>query len=152
MIIGVISDTHGLVRPEAYQVLRGCELILHAGDVGAPEVLDELQAIAPLHVVRGNVDYGAWTDSLPLTKVVEIRGRRFYLLHNIDHLDIDPAAESIDAVIYGHTHLQDNERRGGVLYFNPASAGPRRNFRPISMGRILLQDDGMQAEHIQLLP
>jgi putative phosphoesterase len=152
VIIGVISDTHGLLRPEARQMLKDCELILHAGDVGAPEVLDELRAIAPLHVVRGNVDYGGWADALPLTKEVEIMGRRFYLLHNIEYMDIDPAEAGIDVVIHGHTHRHDNEYRNGVLYFNPASAGPRRNSWPISMGRILLQDDGISAEHIRLVP
>lgn len=151
MIIGVISDTHGFLRPEAFQVLQGCELILHAGDVGAPEVLDELRAIAPLHVVRGNVDYGVWADALPLSKNIEIKGLRFHILHDVDQLGVDPVAEGIDAVIYGHTHLQESSERDGVLYFNPASAGPRRHSLPISMGRIQIQDGQIQAEHIQLL-
>lgn len=150
--IGVISDTHGLVRPEMRQLLHDCDLILHAGDVGAPDVLEELQAIAPLHVVRGNVDSGAWADALPMTLEMEIKGLRFYLLHNINHLDIDPVAEGFDAVIFGHTHLQHDEERDAVLYFNPASAGPRRHRLPISMGRITVEGGRLHREFIQLVP
>mgnify|MGYP000212036224 CR=1 FL=1 len=98
-VIGVISDTHGLLRPEAKLALQGCDAILHAGDIGSPDVLNELHEIAPLHVVRGNVDCGVWADALPMTLEVEIKGLRFYLLHNINHLDIDPVAEGFDAVI-----------------------------------------------------
>lgn len=150
--VGVISDTHGLVRPELRQSLQSCDLILHAGDVGSPDVLDELQAIAPLHVVRGNVDHGVWADALPMTLEVEIKGLRFYLLHNINHLDCDPVAEGFQAVIFGHTHLQYDEEKDGVLYFNPASAGPRRHTLPISMGRISLVEGRLQREFISLLP
>jgi putative phosphoesterase len=150
--IGVISDTHGLVRPEMRQELQGCDLILHAGDVGTPDVLDELHSVAPLHVVCGNVDHGVWADVLPMTLKVEIKGLRFYLLHNINHLDIDPVAEGFHAVVFGHTHLQHDEEKDGVLYFNPASAGPRRHTLPVSMGRITIEGTKLHREFIQLAP
>lgn len=152
VIIGVISDTHGLVRPEMTRELRDCDLILHAGDVGRPDVMDKLRGLAPLHVVRGNVDYGDWAERLPMSLTLEIRGQRFYLLHNLNHLDIDPLAEGYVAVIFGHTHLQHNEVKDGVLYFNPASIGPRRFDLPVSMGRIVVSNGGLQAEFIEFAP
>lgn len=152
VVVGVISDTHGLVRPEMTQVLRDCDLILHAGDVGRPDVLEELCLLAPLHVVRGNVDHGAWAEELPKSLSLEIRGLQFHMLHNLDHLDVDPVSEGYAAVIFGHTHLQHREERDGVLYFNPASIGPRRFDLPISMGRIHVTGSGLQAEFIELAP
>ena len=146
--IGVISDTHSLMRPQALEALRGSDLILHAGDVGDPAVLEPLRELAPLHVVRGNIDFQPWADVLTETDFIEVGGRFIYLLHNINHLDIDPQAAEIDVVVFGHSHRPCNELRDGVLYFNPASAGPRRFNLPIAVGRICVDDNGISAEHI----
>lgn len=132
--IGVISDTHGLLRPEALKALEGVEHILHAGDVGKPSVLVALQAIAPVTAVRGNVDCEAWAERLPETAAATIAGRRVYMLHSLADLDIDPAQQNIAVVVSGHTHKPLIEWRGGVLYVNPGSAGPRRFTLPISVG------------------
>ena len=136
MRIGVIADTHGLVRPDALAALAGAELIVHAGDVGGPEVLDALGAIAPVRAVRGNNDRGAWAARLPGSDVVEVGARRLYVIHDVKELALDPAAAGFAAVIAGHSHRPRNEVVGGVLYFNPGSAGPRRFKLPISVGRI----------------
>ncbi len=151
IIIGVISDTHGLLRPEAKQALEGCDVILHAGDIGKAEVLDELRAIAPLHVVRGNVDCSAWAMEYPATEAVKIGNTYFYIIHNIDELDIDPAEAGFDAVIFGHSHRQHKEVKNGVLYFNPASAGPRRFSLPVSVGRFYVENETIRAEFINLM-
>lgn len=149
--IGIISDTHGLVRPEVHTLFRGSDLIIHAGDIGKSGVLDELQRIAPVVAVRGNVDQGNWADSLPEFEIIEYRGRFFYVLHDLNVLDLDPVAAGIDAVIAGHSHIPRNETQNGVLYFNPGSAGPRRFKLPIGVGRIVLHADGsMVAEWINL--
>ena len=150
-IIGVISDTHGLLRPEAKQALQGCNAILHAGDIGTTEVLDELRAIAPLYVVRGNVDCAAWAMAYPETEAVEIGGKYFYIIHNIDKLDIDPAEAGFDAVIFGHSHRQHDETTNGVLYFNPASAGPARFSLPVSLGRFCIEDGAISTEFVNLM-
>lgn len=142
--IGVISDTHGLVRPEAVAALAGSELILHAGDIGKPSVLEELEAIAPVVAVRGNIDKGAWGESLPETEAIEINGKFIYLIHNIGELDLNPTGE-FDAVIFGHSHKPCNEMRDGVLFFNPASAGPRRFSLPISIGEMHINPNGIAA-------
>jgi putative phosphoesterase len=136
MRIGVISDTHGLVRPEALAALAGAELIVHAGDVGGPEVLAALAQIAPVRAVRGNNDQGAWARTLPETERIEIAGRVLYVIHDVKELDLDPAAAGIDVVIAGHSHRPRNERAGGVLWLNPGSAGPRRFSLPITVGRL----------------
>jgi len=136
MRVGVISDTHGLVRPEALKALAGSELIVHAGDVGGAEVLEALTKIAPVRAVRGNNDHGAWASRLPESDFVEVGGRTIYVIHDVKELDLDPAASGIAAVIAGHSHRPRNEVVGGVLYFNPGSAGPRRFSLPISVGRI----------------
>ncbi len=136
MRIGVISDTHGLVRPAALAALAGAELIVHAGDVGGPEVLAALAAIAPVRAVRGNNDKGAWARRLPVSDVVEVGRHTLYVIHDVKELDVDPAAAGFGAVIAGHSHRPRNERVGGVLYFNPGSAGPRRFSLPITVGRI----------------
>jgi putative phosphoesterase len=136
MRIGIISDTHGLVRPEALAALAGSELIVHAGDVGGPEVLEALAAIAPVRAVRGNNDVGRWAARLPSSDVVEVDGHALYVIHDVKELDVDPAAAGFAAVIAGHSHRPRNERVGGVLYFNPGSAGPRRFKLPITVGRI----------------
>ena len=124
--MGVISDTHGLVRPEAVTALQGVSLIIHAGDVGTPEVLEQLRIVAPVVTVRGNTDQDYWARELPLTEVVEIGMVSFYVLHNVNELDLDPAASGFSAVISGHSHQPSIDRRNGVLFLNPGSAGVRR--------------------------
>ena len=149
-IVGVISDTHGLLRPEAVAALNGSDVIIHAGDVGAPEILEALRRIAPLHAVRGNVDTQPWARELPLSETVEIGGVMVFLLHDLDDLDLSPAAAGFAAVIYGHSHQPEMESRKGVLYFNPGSAGPRRFKLPVSVGRLRIRDRVVKAELIEL--
>ena len=134
--IGVISDTHGLVREEAANALRGCELIVHAGDVGDPNVLERLRAIAPTIAVRGNNDKGSWAKALPTTEVVEIGELYLYVLHELSDLDLDPKAAGFAAVISGHSHRPSAERREGILYLNPGSAGPRRFALPVAVAKL----------------
>jgi hypothetical protein len=148
--IGVISDTHGLVRPEALRALRGADLIVHAGDVGTPEVLDALRAVAPVVAVRGNNDRGRWARALAETEVIERAGRSLYVLHDVKTLDVDPRAAGYDAVIAGHSHQPRVERRDGVLYLNPGSAGPRRFRLPICVARIDIATRRFEAEIITL--
>lgn len=136
MNIGVISDTHGLLRREAFEALRGSERIIHAGDVGDAEILEQLSEIAPVTAVRGNIDKSIWARKLPETEVVELGGISIYVLHNLDELDLKPEVAGFSAVIYGHSHVAKQEMRNGVLYFNPGSAGPRRFKLPISVGRL----------------
>jgi putative phosphoesterase len=150
--VGVISDTHGLVRDEALAALRGSDLILHAGDIGSPQVLSALQGIAPTEAVRGNNDRDEWGRSLPLTQVVEIGRYLVYLLHDIADLDIDPAAAGFAAVIYGHSHKPLIDERDGVVYINPGSAGPRRFKLPIAVARIRVSEEGLRAELVELSP
>lgn len=148
--LGVISDTHGLLRPEAMEILRGAEMILHAGDVGVPGILDELRAIAPVRVVRGNVDYGDWADAIPETEVISVGGRTIYMLHIVDQLGLSPEAAGFDAVIFGHSHRPTIERRRDVLFFNPGSAGPRRFDLPITVGKLHISEAGLEPEIIQI--
>jgi len=148
--IGVISDTHGLVRSEALRALRGADLIVHAGDVGTPEVLDALRTIAPVVAVRGNNDRGRWARALAETEVVEQSGRVLYVLHDVHELDVDPRAAGYDAVIAGHSHQPRVERRDGVLYLNPGSAGPRRFRLPVSVARLRVEARRLQAEIVTL--
>jgi putative phosphoesterase len=136
--LGVISDTHGLLRPEAVDVLRGSDMIVHAGDVGSPDVLRGLEELAPVVAVRGNNDRGAWADKLSLTEVLELAGASIYVLHDLNELDLDPRAAGFSVVIAGHSHQPKCEERGGVLFFNPGSAGPRRFRLPISVGKIVI--------------
>jgi hypothetical protein len=150
MAIGVISDTHGLLRPEAVAAFRGCDLILHAGDVGRPEVLDALREIAPTIAVRGNVDKGAWAEALPLTEVVEAGSHHLYVLHDIAELDLDPAAAGFAAVVFGHSHRPSVERRDGVLYLNPGGAGPRRFNLPVSVARIAIEGPALDCGIVTL--
>lgn len=147
-VIGLISDTHGLIRPEAVQALRGSDIIIHAGDVGRPDVLGYLMAVAPVVAVRGNVDAGSWAASLPATETLSFGGHSIYVLHALADLAIDPAAAGISAVISGHTHQPVIEERQGVLYVNPGSAGPRRFRLPVTVGRIRVGDDGRLAPEI----
>jgi uncharacterized protein len=136
--LGVISDTHGLLRPEAEEALRGSDMILHAGDVGSPDVLRGLSALAPVLAVRGNNDRGPWAADLPLRESLELGGASIYMLHDIAELDLDPRAAGFSVVIAGHSHQPRCEERDGVLYFNPGSAGPRRFRLPVSVGKILV--------------
>jgi hypothetical protein len=149
--VGVISDTHGLLRPQAIEFLRRCDLIVHAGDLGDPDILHTLESIAPTVAVRGNVDRGSWARALPLKDLVEACGKLLYVIHNLDELDLDPAAAEIDAVISGHSHMPASHEKDGVLYFNPGSAGPRRFKLPVSIGRITVTDSGLKSEIIDLL-
>jgi uncharacterized protein len=150
IVVGVISDTHGLLRPEAVSALQGADVIIHAGDVGNPEVIEELRGVAPTFVVRGNIDKGHWADALPMTEVVEIGERRFYVLHDISQLDFDPAAADFAAVVFGHSHVPSIETREGVLFLNPGSAGPRRFKLPITVARISVKVNQMRSEIVQL--
>jgi uncharacterized protein len=151
ILIGVISDTHGLLRPEAIAALRGSGHIVHAGDVGSPKIIDKLSAIAPVTAVRGNVDKGAWSRSLPETEVLELGGISIFVLHDLAQLDLKPKAAGFAVVISGHSHIPKQEMLDGVLYFNPGSAGPRRFKLPVSVGRLILEDGRVQGELVSLL-
>lgn len=150
LIIGVISDTHGLLRPEAITALRASDLIVHAGDTGDPAILDQLAKIAPLTAVRGNVDHGVWAKNIPETSVLEVNDVSIYVLHNLAELDLKPEASGFAAVIYGHSHIPKQERKNGVLYFNPGSAGPRRFSLPISVGKLIVDGKKITAEFLEL--
>ncbi len=149
-LVGVISDTHGLLRPQALEALAGSQLVVHAGDIGSPDILPTLARLAPIEAVRGNVDTEVWTRAIPETAVVEVQGRTLYVLHDVKQLDIDPRAAGFDAVISGHSHVPANERCNGVLYFNPGSAGPRRFRLPVSVGRLWISSKGIRAEIVVL--
>ncbi len=149
--IGIISDTHGQLRPEALDALRDVELILHAGDVGRPEVLEALSAIAPVIAVRGNIDRGAWAAALPASERVSVGGIVIHMLHSMDDLAIDPAASGIDAVVSGHSHRPSIERRAGVLYINPGSAGPRRFSLPVTLAILECGGDAIDVRLVDLL-
>jgi putative phosphoesterase len=150
ILIGVISDTHGLLRPEAIAALRGSDHIIHAGDVGSPEILEKLAAIAPVTAVRGNIDKSTWSRKLPETAVLELDGVCIYVLHDLAQLDLKPKAAGFAAVISGHSHVPKQEVREGVLCFNPGSAGPRRFKLPVSVGKIILEDGGVRGELVHL--
>ncbi len=150
MILGVISDTHGLLRPEAVEALRRSDRILHAGDVGAPEILEALAQLAPVTAVRGNVDTDAWARALPKTEVVEADGVSIYLLHDLGQLDLKPEAAGFRVVVYGHSHQPKIAEKNGLLYFNPGSAGPRRFHLPVSVGRLLVEAGKARAELVEL--
>ncbi len=150
MHIGLISDTHGLLRPEALAALQGCARIIHAGDIGKAAVLDGLSALAPLDVIRGNIDTADWAQALPERLDLRIDGLRLHVLHDLKELDVDPVVVGINVVIAGHSHQPRIERRDGVLYINPGSAGPRRFRLPISVALLRLEDGDAQAELIRL--
>jgi len=150
--VGVISDTHGLLRPEALAALRGSQYIIHAGDIGDSQILDKLAAIAPLTAVRGNVDHGAWAEKIPATNVLEADEVSIYVLHSLEELDLKPEAAKFSAVIYGHSHVPKQEVKNGVLYFNPGSAGPRRFQLPVSVGRLTIEGGKIEAKIIFLEP
>lgn len=144
MMIGVISDTHGLLRPEARERLAGVEHIIHAGDIGGPEVIAGLRELAPTTAIRGNIDKAKWADDHPHTEWLTLGGRTFYVLHNLNDLDLDPVAAGIDVVISGHSHQPKIETIDGVLYLNPGSAGPRRFTLPIALATLELSGDGLR--------
>jgi uncharacterized protein len=150
VIIGVISDTHGLLRPEALAALKGSDYIIHAGDIGDPQILDHLATIAPVTAVRGNVDHGEWAQKIPATNVLEIGEVSIYVLHNLKELDLKPEAAKFSVVIYGHSHVPKREFKNGVLYLNPGSAGPRRFSLPVSLGRLLLTNRKIESEIVKL--
>jgi hypothetical protein len=153
MKIGVVSDTHGLLRPEVAPALAGVERILHLGDVGAPSVLKALERIAPVTAIRGNVDRAGPCSELPETEVVLVAGRYVYMLHDLKTLHLDPVAGRFAAVLFGHTHVPNFYRRKGVLYFNPGSCGPRRFELPVTVGLLTVGEDGeLAAEIIALTP
>jgi uncharacterized protein len=149
-LLGVISDTHGLLRPEAIEALSGVAHILHAGDVGAPEILDRLREIAPVTVVRGNVDGESWAKKLPLTEVLQVENTSIYMLHILAELDLQPEAAGFAAVVYGHSHVSKSEVKNGVLYFNPGSAGPRRFKLPVTVGKLMVEHGTVRGEIIEL--
>ena len=149
--IGVISDTHGLLRPEALAALRGSNFIVHAGDIGDPAILDKLNEIAPVTAVRGNVDHVAWAEKIPQTNVLEVEAISIYVLHILDELDLKPGAGGFAAVICGHSHMPKQETKNGVLYFNPGSAGPKRFDLPVSLGRLIVERGKIQTQIIKLI-
>ena len=149
-LIGVIADTHGLLRENALAALTGSDLIIHAGDIGDGEVLEALEKVAPVSAVRGNMDKGVWAHVLPTTDVVEVAGHYLYVLHIEDELDLVPEAAGFSAVISGHTHHPEIRHREGVLYLNPRSAGPRRFDLPVTLATIRVEGDSLSAEIIQL--
>jgi hypothetical protein len=150
LLLGVISDTHGLLRPQAVAALRGSDLIIHAGDVGDPAILDALRAIAPTFAVRGNIDKGTWAEQLPMTELVDVGGLWFYVLHEISQLDLDPPTAGFAAVVFGHSHQPLIETREGTLYLNPGSAGPRRFALPISLARVRVSGRDITPELVEL--
>ncbi|NLI70379.1 MAG: metallophosphoesterase family protein [Firmicutes bacterium] len=150
-IIGIISDTHGLLREEAIEALQGSDLILHAGDIGTPEVIRTLEKIAPVVAVRGNMDRGFWADDYPLTQVAECGHRTFYILHDLKKLEIDPARAEFDVVVSGHTHRLSEEWKDGALYLNPGSAGPRRFGLPVTLLRLKVEKESMEVLPVTLI-
>jgi len=149
-VIGVISDTHGLLREEALAALSGAEHIIHAGDVGKAEILDRLREIAPVTAVRGNVDLGCWSRELPDRETVEVDGMSIYVLHILAEIDLKPEAAGFDVVVYGHSHVPKQKLKSGVLYFNPGSAGPRRFRLPVTVGKLVIGAGHVHGEIVNL--
>jgi putative phosphoesterase len=149
--IGVISDTHGLLRPQALRALEGSDLIIHAGDVGDPKILDALKTLAPVFAVRGNVDTDSWAQALPETEVIETCSSTIYVLHDVHALDLNPAASGFQIVVSGHSHKPGQTERDGVLYLNPGSAGPRRFDLPVTVARVDLSQMPWNVTFINLL-
>ena len=149
-VVGIISDTHGLLRAEAIAALRGSQLIVHAGDIGKQEVLDQLRALAPTSAVRGNVDTQGWAARLPTTEAVEVGELRLWLLHDISELDLDPVAAGFAAVIFGHSHQPSIEMRDGILFLNPGSAGPRRFRLPVTVARLVVAGRTIRPQIVEL--
>jgi putative phosphoesterase len=149
-VIGVVSDTHGLLRPEAARALAGVNRIIHAGDIGKPEILTELKKIAPLAAIRGNNDRGAWARQLPEVRSVKIGRHQLYLIHDVNELDFDPAARGFRIVVSGHSHKPSISEKDGVLFVNPGSPGPRRFRLPVAIGKIWLEGADVRVEIIEL--
>jgi len=149
-VVGVISDTHGLLRPEALAALRGSNHIIHAGDIGDSNILGELREIAPVTAVRGNVDHETWARKIPLTNVLEVGGISIYVLHILEDMDLKPDAAGFAAVISGHSHQAHQEMKNGVLYVNPGSAGPRRFTLPVTLGRLVIENGKVSSKIIVL--
>jgi uncharacterized protein len=149
-ILGLISDTHGLLREEAVRALRDCDLILHAGDVGAPEILDTLREMAPVIAVRGNVDNGRWAETLPSTEIIQAGPTSIYMLHILEDLDIHPTTAGFQLIVSGHSHKPGQTEKGGVLYVNPGSAGPKRFQLPVTVARLDLRARPWQVAFIDL--
>jgi len=150
-LIGVISDTHGLLRPQALRALEGADLIVHAGDVGNPEILARLKTFAPVFAVRGNVDTGEWALALPETEIIQTNAGTIYVLHDAHALDLDPVAAGFHIVISGHSHKPDKAERQGVLFLNPGSAGPRRFKLPVTVARLDLGRRPFGVDFIHLV-
>jgi len=150
VIVGIISDTHGLLREEAVKALAGCGRIIHAGDIGSPGILDALERIAPVTAVRGNVDRERWAQFLPVTETVELEQAAVYVLHNLAELDLNPRAAGFQAIVSGHSHHALSETRDGVLYLNPGSAGPRRFHLPATLARLHVSGKALRAEIVPL--
>lgn len=150
MYIGIISDTHGSVSNEALQALKGVQHILHAGDIGGPEVLAALERIAPVTAVRGNTDGGAWVQAIPSTEMVSLGNKTIYMLHDLCLLDLEPAAAGVQLVVSGHTHQAESKFVADVAYFNPGSASVRRHGGPLTVGRVRISTNGLQPEIIQI--
>jgi len=149
--IGLISDTHGLLRPEALVFLRGCDHVVHGGDIGEQRILEKLAAIAPVTAVRGNNDTAMWAQDVPETALVDLGGVRLYAIHDLARLTIDPVAAGVRVVVSGHSHRPLAQERDGVLYINPGSAGPRRFKLPISAAELLLDGDAVTPRIVELL-
>jgi putative phosphoesterase len=152
MRIGIISDTHGLLRPEAIKRLAGADHIIHAGDIGAPEVVEGLRRIAPTTAIRGNIDTGEWAKDYPDTELVIFGDRALYVLHNLIEIKLDPAASGFDVVISGHSHRPKIETKNGVLYVNPGSAGPRRFTLPIAVAILAFSDRVLLPQILEITP
>lgn len=150
LTVGVISDTHGLLRENAVSRLRECDLIIHAGDIGNIRVLETLSGLKQVIAVKGNMDHGSWTEELQETRIIELEGKRIYLIHNVHDIEIDPVKENIQVVIYGHSHKAEIKKEKGVLYFNPGSAGPRRFSLPVTLGLLRIDINDIQAEIIDI--
>jgi uncharacterized protein len=150
-LVGILSDTHGLLRPEAVKALRGVDHILHAGDVGDPSILDSLSAIAPVSAIRGNIDVHGPCSHLPATEVIDLHGHTFYMLHDGQALDLDPVTAGFAAVVSGHSHRPLIEYRNGVLHLNPGSAGPRRFSLPVSLALLTIRVDSLEPKLVTLL-
>ncbi|HEV2673878.1 MAG TPA: metallophosphoesterase family protein [Aliidongia sp.] len=144
--VGLISDTHGLLRPEAIEALRGSDVIIHAGDIGDPAILTELARLAPVTAIRGNIDKAAWAASIPETEAIGVGGLLIYVIHNLADLDLDPAVAGFRVVVHGHSHQPGLKDAGGVMFVNPGSAGPRRFQLPISVGRLSIEDGRVEVE------
>jgi putative phosphoesterase len=151
MLIGIISDTHGLLRPEALVALAGVEHIIHAGDIGSPEIIPRLEELAPVTAIRGNVDTQPWTRELPAREVVTLAGRTIYVIHDRGDLDLDPVAAGFDLVISGHSHRPKTETVGDIVYLNPGSAGPRRFKLPVTLATVDLAASVLRPEVHRLI-